>query len=501
MKTRDVGAADTHRTVQSPSLAALAAGLLTLAAAVSPARTAAACGGCFAPQDPPTVVSGHRMVMSVSPTQSVLWDQIQYSGEPEEFAWVLPVKPGARVEASTAAFFEALEAASAVRVVPPMLDCGSSTGGIGCGSSDTLSLGALDEDSGQAPAEPVEVVHQGTVGPYETVTLSTQTPGALNAWLDGHGYAVTPASQPVIDAYVTEGFDFIALRLLPGKGVQQMTPVRVVSPGGGLTLPLRMVAIGTGAETPIVLYVVGEGRYRADGLTEVALDRGLLSWDFRDSTTNYEQLRAFALSKDEGRSFLTAFAERGPLSRVAFFEDYAARAVANAEAAGCAPDFPASATGAVVNPCPPGEPWDSPACATAVEGIDARRLGCEDLDDLSVAMEGLHLEDVWLTRLEMILPRDALTADLTLAAASAQTPVSNLVDATIAVHAEGACPGGATPLLRAPRAGPRAWRGWLALGLVAGAVGLAIRRAGREQRGARALGARSPGLTAGGSER
>jgi hypothetical protein len=91
----------------------LLGGLLT-ACSLTVAGDAHACGGCFAPAEPPTVVSGHRMVMSVSPSQSVLWDQIQYAGDPAEFAWVLPVKPGARVEASTAAFFEVLEAQTAV---------------------------------------------------------------------------------------------------------------------------------------------------------------------------------------------------------------------------------------------------------------------------------------------------------------------------------------------------------------------------------------------------
>ena len=62
---------------------------------------AEACGGCFAPIDPPTVVSGHRMVMSISPTQSVLWDQIQYTGNPADFVWVLPVPSSdAKVELS-----------------------------------------------------------------------------------------------------------------------------------------------------------------------------------------------------------------------------------------------------------------------------------------------------------------------------------------------------------------------------------------------------------------
>ena len=62
-------------------------------------RPAEACGGCFhgppAPTETETVITDHRMVFSVSPAQTVLWDQIRYAGNPAEFAWVLPIKPGA----------------------------------------------------------------------------------------------------------------------------------------------------------------------------------------------------------------------------------------------------------------------------------------------------------------------------------------------------------------------------------------------------------------------
>jgi len=87
----------------------------------APIYDALACGGCFTPPtvDSATVVSGHRMVMSISAEQTVLWDQIQYQGSPEDFAWVLPVKPGARIEEASDAFFEALEATTRTVVTSP----------------------------------------------------------------------------------------------------------------------------------------------------------------------------------------------------------------------------------------------------------------------------------------------------------------------------------------------------------------------------------------------
>src|SRR5262245_2132950 len=96
---------------------------------------AEACGGCFVPPSDSTVVSGHRMAVSISQTQTVLWDQIQYAGDPAEFAWILPVKPGARIEESTDAWFETLDAATTVTVQAPSVDCGNSGSGFGCGAS------------------------------------------------------------------------------------------------------------------------------------------------------------------------------------------------------------------------------------------------------------------------------------------------------------------------------------------------------------------------------
>src|SRR5262245_7784907 len=97
-------------------------------ATVAAPRDSSACGGCFHPEQQPqqtstTVVTAHRMALSISQTQTVLWDQVQYDGSPEEFAWVLPVKPGARIEVGSDAWFEVLDAATSTRVIAPAVDC------------------------------------------------------------------------------------------------------------------------------------------------------------------------------------------------------------------------------------------------------------------------------------------------------------------------------------------------------------------------------------------
>lgn len=476
----------------------LLCGALAASASLVAPSEASACGGCFVPPATPTVVSGHRMVMSISPTQSTLWDQIQYAGEPEEFAWVLPVKPGARIETANAAFFEMLEATTVTKIQQPQVTCGGSSGGAGCGFEAQALADSGDGAEAGGETDPVEVVHQGTVGPYETVTLATEQPGALNDWLESHGYAVDETTQPIIDAYVAEGFDFIALRLLPGKGVQEMTPVRVVSPGGGLSLPLRMVAAGTGAQTPIVLYVVGEGRYTVENFPEARIDTSVLSWDFATSQSNYAELRRRALGENDGRAFITSFAQQGLLTQtftdqnfnpVNFLDLYAQQAFNNGETAElCRPAMTGSSSNAVVrNPCPDGEPWDSPACMPEEGSLDARMFGCEDLDDVATALEGMHMQDVWVTRLEAELPKSALAIDLLLKASPSQYPVSSTLVASIPVNVEEFCGAGVLPLVRSKGEPPpkTPWLGFYVLSLGAALMAYSARRLGARLRRAR----------------
>ena len=53
-----------------------------VAASLASSTDALACGGCVVPPEENTIVTGHRMALSISTTQTTLWDQIQYSGNP-----------------------------------------------------------------------------------------------------------------------------------------------------------------------------------------------------------------------------------------------------------------------------------------------------------------------------------------------------------------------------------------------------------------------------------
>lgn len=444
----------------------------TLGATTLTTDLARACGGCFHAVTESTVVTGHRMVVSISKSQAVLWDQIQYAGDPTEFSWVLPVKKGAFVEVATDAFFEVLEGGTGITVQAPPEGCViEPDDGFSCGSRERFSggtseqanaapgIGFGDSSGGGGepppPVPPVEVVHQGTVGPYETVTLATENPNALAEWLADNGYVLPDEVKPIIDAYVAEDFDFIALKLRPDEGVSAMKPVRVISPGSNYTLPLRMVAAGVGESVDLVLYVIGEGRYEPAGFANATIVPKLLSWDFKEDRSDYAVQRLSILQSNQGRSWLTAYSRQGPLlgsisdpltggsitytvGGGAGFSNTLADAYilqgfdngeeVDAEQEGCRERIRnVSPSDVVTSVC------DAEGnCSSASPGqTDARRLACGELDDVAVALEGMHPEDVVVTRLEAVLPVEALDADLRLEASAEQDEVLGRYQASL----------------------------------------------------------------------
>lgn len=464
-----------------------AAAALTLMTTVT--RDADACGGCLAPPAENTVVQAHRMALSVAKTQTVLWDQFEYSGAPKEFAWILPVRPGTKVEISHDEFFAALEAATQpVITAPPQNNGGGGGGGFGCGASATS---AYDPGSSSS-SPPVQVVNQEVVGPYEVVTLKATDAGALNTWLKDHGYAVPADIQPVIDAYIKEQFDFVALRLLPNKDVNAMQPVRVVTPGADANLPLRMVAAGVGAKVGIILYVIGEGRYQTANYPNLAIDLTGLTWDYAKTRSNYSETVEGALASGDGRGWFTEFAYpmlgKRDGSRIGYFNFQTnaplptlSEAYSTAiKGSKCAPLIP-KIDGGSLKDSGTDASTDASADASDDGSVDASDDGgnvdagdgggsteCK-FDDIEVATRGMFPSDVWITRLRANLPKAALNTDLKLEA----EPTQKKLDALYRVNGPAAQDPG-DGCNAAPRsAGDRALVGF---GLGALALTIAVRR-------------------------
>jgi hypothetical protein len=372
-------------------------------AATFEAKDASACGGCFIAQSENTVVTGHKMILSISQQQTTLYDQIVYSGAPESFAWILPVSGLATVGLSSDALFQTLDQQTTVTVNSPQITCPPPPScGFAAGAGGAVSYTTTATTTGG-----VTVVAQQTVGPYETVQLNSTDPNALADWLTQHGYNVPSDIQPVINAYVNEGFDFLALKLVPGQGVNAMRPVRISTPGASAVMPLRMVAAGTGPITPITLWVMGEGRYATTNMPSFEIDESQLVWDWDTQSSNYGALKQAGFAASNNAGWLVQAAE--PFSKYYLTDTLHWSAMYDPLQSGYADE----------------------------QGQGAVAAAQADLDALFGSIPDQQL---WVTRINGELARPALAADLQLGAAASQTSVERWFQVTHATGTQPPCP-------------------------------------------------------------
>lgn len=377
----------------------LAISALSLASVIDTSN-ASACGGCIVVETENTQVSSHRMILSISNTQTTLWDQIKYTGNPSSFAWVLPIKGQVDIGLSSDAMFETLDVLTQTTISSPVINCGSPCGPFAGGSD---SNGGSTGSGGGG----VVVIAEKVVGPYATVQLAANDPAALKDWLTMNGYFLPADVAPVVDAYLAEGFGFLAMKLVPGQGIDSMRPVRVTSPGAVPTLPLRMVAAGTGAITPITLFVMGEGRYDPTNFPTFEVDPNKLIWNWDTSSSNYKDLRAEGFATANGKTWLMEAAE--PMSSYS-----------------------------IEWPLKDLVTYDQP---NSGYGDDMGLMASEELTaDLEALYGTLDPNSFWVSRMYAELPRSALATDLIIGAAANQANVTRYFQVNQTVGTAPSCP-------------------------------------------------------------
>ena len=265
---------------------------------------ALACGGCFGPPPPtPTdvqVVADHRMVLSLSATQTTLWDQFEYAGQPSEFSWILPIHYTSATHVAIAddAFLSYVNGITAPQLIRPNYPYTPCPGPPYAGGGNTSF-----SDAG-TPSD-VTVLAMQVVGPYAMSIIRGTDPAAISNWLRDNGYTVPAALGPVIDFYTAMNMDFVALRLRPPTdGIYpRMQPVRVSMEGYIPTLPLRMIAAGVADHVGLSLVVFASSRIEAANFPNGEITDNDLTWDWTAGRTEPQDfLAAFnALNASNGR--------------------------------------------------------------------------------------------------------------------------------------------------------------------------------------------------------
>jgi hypothetical protein len=258
------------------------------------------------------------------------------------------------------------------------------------------------------------------VGPYATVQLHATDSSALNGWLAQNGFVIPADVTPVIDEYVKEGFDFLAMKLLPNQGVQSMRPVRVTSPGASLSLPLRMAAIGTGVTVGITIWIVSDGRYEPQNFPFFHIDDSSLVWDFSTSSSNYTTLRAADEAALKGRGW-----------EIESSLDLSQQLIGNVILSG------GQYYGGGLSQVAPSDPsLDYLAVGDPDAGADGGFQTAEEVrtEDVNALFAGLSGPNARVTRVRSDIAHAAMTADLVFQASADQSELSNIRDVTQSIN-------------------------------------------------------------------
>jgi hypothetical protein len=271
--------------------------LVGLALTVSTQPTLA-CGGLFC-QNIPVDQAAERIIFTVDPEVVTAYVQINYTGNAPDFAWVVPVPSVPEVDVAEIDSFTELQAATdPVFMLPPTPDC--------MFDGDVMPMAAVMEEAESAGG--VTVFSSGEAGPYAFDVVGTETgnANALIDWLNENSYRITPEMEPLVHVYVEEGMLFLAMKLQPEQGVQDIQPVKMTYTAQRPMIPLRLTAVAATPNMGIYTWIFGRAQVESLNYAKLQIsdDELSLSGPFGGGT-DYLQLVSSGIDRYGGQAFIT----------------------------------------------------------------------------------------------------------------------------------------------------------------------------------------------------
>jgi MYXO-CTERM domain-containing protein len=283
----------------------LAASTVMLVGLATP-RLAQACGGTFCDNTAipmPVDQAGEDILFVQDGPDIEVHVRIEYEGEAERFAWIVPIQAVPEVRVGSELLFTQLAAATAPRWIHQRSEeCPEpSSGGF-----------FIPEDDFAAASEPdePEIVFSETVGAFEVVVLQGGSAAELVEFLADNGYAQDPAATPIVQEYLDEGFLFAAVKLSAGASADAIHPLVFRFPGDEPCVPIRLTRIAAEQDMGIRAYFLGQHRWAPQNYLHVVLNPLAYPW-VETSTIDmpaYLELLTLAVDLAGGRAFATEYA-------------------------------------------------------------------------------------------------------------------------------------------------------------------------------------------------
>lgn len=267
-------------------------------------QAAEACGGFFCSLSQPVDQLGERILFVKDGEDIVAHVQIQFTGNSENFSWVVPVPSEPKLGVGSDALFQALQTAT-----QPTFQLNLTTEGkckpdpivLRKSQARLLSPGAVAEaDDG------VTIVSREEIGPFDTVVLTGDDPEKLKSWLRDNGYDIPETLDPLLNPYIEKKMFLVALKLLKDRESGDLQPIVMRYKSEKPEIPIRLTAVAAQPDMDVYAWILGQHRAIPANYKHAEINEARIDWLNRGS--NYRQVVTEAINESGGRGFVTNYA-------------------------------------------------------------------------------------------------------------------------------------------------------------------------------------------------
>lgn len=306
-----------HSSERWPGRASRLIGLLLWSGLFLAPASVLACGGLFCSTGPgaaPVDQTGERILFEIEDGRICATVDIQYTGNPEAFAWVVPVPEAPEVSDADVQTLNTLSSLTGLQWVFPAADnegCPDFGGGSGCGCGDDESGGSIQSGDAIDFPPPVDVLDRQSTGTYDTVTLDALTAADLVGWLDENAFNVSQNMVPAMQPYLDEGMVFLAIKLRANRQASQIRPLRFCYTAAAPQIPLRLTAVAAQPHMNIEVFIASYTLYTPMDAVVAQPDPDALAFNVW-GTVNYPAWLARESAQRAGRFWSLEYAGRSP---------------------------------------------------------------------------------------------------------------------------------------------------------------------------------------------
>jgi hypothetical protein len=280
--------------------------LAVLSMFISPLSNA--CGGFFCSLTP-IAQAGEQIIFKQENGNTTTMVRILYTGEAEDFAWVLPVPATPQLSIGSDITFTELEISTR-----PQFNLQRT--GTSCLSEDDVVFTAAADGTTSPVALPEGVVIEETleVGPFDAQVISSDDATALSSWLVDNNFDLTERGIELLQPYIDDSMKFVVLKLQNNKSSGDITPIILNYESDKPVIPLRLTAVAAQADMGVLVWILGEARAVPDNFLHVVPNYTRLNWyaGASNAYASYQTLITTAMNEAGGQGFATDLA--GPVS-------------------------------------------------------------------------------------------------------------------------------------------------------------------------------------------